>query len=54
MDVQQSVLDACLFGGNKSFLVFGSFVVEFMEEGFEAAKSEPGVDLVIDMEKFLF
>jgi hypothetical protein len=54
MDVQQSVLDACLLGSNKGFDAFGSFVVEFMEERFEAAKSQPGVDLVIGAEKFFF
>jgi hypothetical protein len=54
MNVYQSVLDACLFGGNKRFDVFGSFVVEFMEERFEAAESEPCVDLTIGTEKFFF
>jgi hypothetical protein len=43
-----------LFGGNKRFNVFGSFVVEFVEVRFEATKSEPGVDLAIGAEKFFF
>ncbi len=34
---QWSVLDACLFGGNKRFDVFGCFVVDGMQERFEAA-----------------
>jgi hypothetical protein len=51
MDVQWSVLDACLFGGNKCFDVFGCFVVEFMEERFEAAESAPGGDLAMGTEK---
>jgi hypothetical protein len=44
-----------LFGGNKSSDIFGSFDVEFMEERFEAATSEPGVVFAIGAEKlFLF
>ncbi len=39
MDVQRSVLDACLFGGNKKCNIFGSYVVKFMEEKFETVKS---------------
>jgi hypothetical protein len=54
MDVWQSVLDAWLFGGKESFNIFGSFIVKFMEERFEAAKSEPGGDLAKGAEKFLF
>jgi hypothetical protein len=54
LDVQWSVLDVCLLGGNKGFNVFGSFVVEFLEERFEAAKSEPGVDVATVTEKFFF
>jgi hypothetical protein len=54
MDVRWSVLDACLFGGDKSFNIFGSFIVEFMEERFEAVKSEPGVDLAIGAENSSF
>jgi hypothetical protein len=38
----------------KCFDVCGCFVVEFMEKGFEATESEPGVDLAIGTEKFLF
>jgi hypothetical protein len=54
MDAQWSVLDACLFSGNECFNVFGNFVIEFMEERFEAATSESGVDLAIGAEKFFF
>jgi hypothetical protein len=54
IDVRQSVLDVCLLGSNKGFDIFGSFVVEFIKERFEATKSEPGVDLAIGVEKFFF
>jgi hypothetical protein len=54
MDVQWSVLDACLFGGDKRFDIFGCFVVEFMQERFEAKESKPGVDLAICREKLFF
>ncbi len=54
MDVWWSELNACLFGGNNRFTTFGCFVAEFMEEKFEAAEHEPGVDLVIGAEKFFF
>jgi hypothetical protein len=54
MDVQWSVLDACLFDGDKCFDVFKCFVVEFIQERFEATESEPGVDLTISTEKFFF
>ncbi len=54
MDVSWSVLDACLFGGNKRFNFFECFAVEFMQERFEAAESEPEEDLAICMEKFFF
>jgi hypothetical protein len=54
MDVRRSLLDACLFGSNNSLNVLGSFVAGFMEERFEAAKSEPGIDLTIGVEKFFF
>jgi hypothetical protein len=54
INVWWSVLDAFLFRGNKSFNVFGSFVVKFMEERFEASKSDSGVDLAIGVEKFFF
>ncbi len=37
----------CLFAGNKSVNIFGSFVVKFMEETFESVKSELGVDLAL-------
>jgi hypothetical protein len=43
MDVRWSELDASLFGDNKCFDFFGCFFVEFMQERFEAAESEPGV-----------
>ncbi len=51
MDVRWSVLDVCLFGGNKHFNVSGCFVVKFMQERFEATESEPGIDLAIRTEK---
>ncbi len=51
MDVWWSVLNACLFGGNVCFDIFGCFVVKFMEEKFKAAEREPDVDLVIGAEK---
>jgi hypothetical protein len=43
-----------LFGGDKRFNIFGCFVVEFMQESFEAAESELGVDLAICTEKLSF
>jgi hypothetical protein len=54
MDVQWSVLEACLFGSNEGFNIFESFVVEFMEERFEAAKGEPGAEFTVGMEKLFF
>ncbi len=54
MDVGWSVLDVCLFGCNKSFGTSECFVVECMQERFEAAESKPGVDLLICTEKFFF
>jgi hypothetical protein len=53
MDVRWSVLDACLFGGNKRVDVLGCLIVKFMQERFEAVESEPGVDLAICMEKLI-
>ncbi len=54
MDVQWSVLNASLFSGNKHFDFFGCFVVEFMQERFEAVESKPGIDLTIGMQKLFF
>jgi hypothetical protein len=54
MDVRWSILNAYLFGGDKCLNVFGHFVVESMKERFEAVEREPGVDLAIGAEKFLF
>jgi hypothetical protein len=54
MDVRWSALNACLFSGNKGFNIFGCFVVNFMEERFEAADGEPGADLTIGAEKSFF
>ncbi len=54
MDVWWSVFDASLLSGNKHFNVFGCFVVKFMQERFEAAESEPGIDLAICTEKLFF
>ncbi len=54
MDVQWSALDACLFGGDKCVKVSGCFVVKFVQERFEAAESEPGIDLAICTEKLVF
>jgi hypothetical protein len=54
MDLRWNVLDACLFGGNNCFDVFGFFIVKFMQERFEAVESEPGVDLAICTEKLFF
>ncbi len=54
MDVRWTVLDASLFRGNKCFNVFGCFVGEFMQERFEAAECEPGVDLAICTKKLFF
>jgi hypothetical protein len=54
MDIWWSVLDVCLLSGNKRFNVSGCFLVEFMQERFEAAESEPGVDFAICTEKLFF
>jgi hypothetical protein len=54
MDVRWSVLDACLFGGDKCSNISRYFIVESMQVRFEAAESEPGIDFAICMEKLFF